>query len=134
MLSCSPVFLPCTRTCPSTTACNPHAYPPPPPSSPHCGPERTCDRLLAALQLGNASLALAAAEKMNGRLAEAESALRHGVVELRWVLGVGANDVQLLSSSRVEVRGGGRIVWGQECVSCVCWFQLDWPKAPWLRG
>jgi hypothetical protein len=66
---------------------------------------RTSDRLFAAIQLGNASLALAAAEKMNGRLPAAESALRHGVTELRWVLGAGATDLQRLSSSRVEVRG-----------------------------
>lgn len=68
--------------------------------------EQTVERLLAAIQLGNASLALAAAEKMNGRLPEAEAALRHGVAQLRWVLGVGAADLQRLNASALEVRGG----------------------------
>lgn len=65
--------------------------------------ERTCDRLMAGLQLGNASLALAAAEKMNSHASAAESALRHGVTELRWVLGVCGNELVQLSSSAVEV-------------------------------
>jgi hypothetical protein len=59
---------------------------------------------VAAIQLGHASLALAAAEKMNARLPEAESALRHGVIELRWVLGVGTTELQRLTGSKVEVR------------------------------
>jgi hypothetical protein len=84
-----------------------------------CRTERSRERLLAALQLGNASLALGAAEKMNGRLAEAESALRHGLSEMRWVLGVSASDLDKLSSSNVEVRGkyGGGALGG---VTVVC--------------
>jgi hypothetical protein len=67
--------------------------------------ERTSDRLMAAIQLGNASLALAAAAKLNSNLPEAEAALRHAVSELRWVLGVSAADTERLGSSKVEVSG-----------------------------
>jgi hypothetical protein len=87
---------------------------PPPPTHTHT--ERSSERLLAAVQLGNASLALGAAEKMNGRLAEAESALRHGVSEMRWVLGLSAADLDKLRSTNVEVRGGGGGRWVCVCV------------------
>lgn len=58
---------------------------------------------MAAIQLGNASLALAAAAKLNGNLPEAEAALRHAVSELRWVLGVSAADMKRLGSSNSKV-------------------------------
>lgn len=68
---------------------------------------------MAAIQLGNASLALAAAAKLNGNLPEAEAALRHAVSELRWVLGVSAADMERLGSSKVEVSVHGR--WALLC-------------------
>lgn len=76
--------------------------------------ERCSERLLAALQLGNACLALAAAEGSNGRPGDAAAALRTAVGQLRWVLAAGGEDLSRLGATHgVEV--GGRAV-----LSCVC--------------
>lgn len=81
---------------------------------------------MAAIQLGNASLALAAAAKLNGNLPEAEAALRHAVSELRWVLGVSATDMERMGSSKVEVSVCGRralfILWREAVTSRI----LNW--------
>jgi hypothetical protein len=70
--------------------------------------ERCSERLLAALQLGNACLALSAAESSNGRPGEAAAALRSAVGQLRWVLAAGGEDLQRLGGTAgVEVRWGG---------------------------
>lgn len=61
--------------------------------------ERAAERLLAALQLGSACLALAAAEALNGQQQAGEAALRTAVGQLRWVLGVGAEDLERLSKA-----------------------------------
>jgi hypothetical protein len=67
--------------------------------------ERCSERLLAALQLGNACLALSAAESSNGRPGEAAAALRTAVGQLRWVLAAGGDDLTRLGATRgVEVR------------------------------
>jgi hypothetical protein len=75
---------------------------------------RASDRLLAALQLGQACLALAQAQQAAGDAAAGEQALRKAVREVRWVLAAGAKDLQRLaaSGSGIEVRrvgssGGG---------------------------
>jgi hypothetical protein len=77
--------------------------------------ERSSERLMAALQLGSASLALAAAEQLNDRQPEAQAALSHAVSQLRWVLDVGASDLQRLSGAAVQVRmrACARRAWSQ---------------------
>jgi len=60
------------------------------------------------VQLGNACLALAAAASLSSQPAEAEAALRTAVKQLRWVLGVGQEDLRRLSAAgeHPEVRVG----------------------------
>lgn len=66
---------------------------------------KASERLLAALQLGNACLALSAAENLSGHAAESEAALRKAVTQLRWVLGVGNEDVHRITQEKgLEVR------------------------------
>jgi hypothetical protein len=67
------------------------------------------------VQLGNACLALAAAASLSSQPAEAEAALRTAVKQLRWVLGVGQEDLRRLSAAgeHPEVRVGrkGAVAW-----------------------
>jgi hypothetical protein len=113
-----------------------HAKPPRRHTHTHTHTERSAERLMAALQLGSACLALAAAEAAAGRPGgneAAAAALRHAVVQLRWVLGVGDADVARLSSigggggGGVEVSAALRVL--SRVPACACCWRRPQPLA-----